>query len=633
MLVGFLTGLVLLAPRVLLFFPFYPLIFAPYRVAFVAFFGLHFAGRFTLMDPARRKQAITVFAVTAPILYFGVPIQYTAIVLLRPRWMFRAIDSWITYPPVISPGHWRAPIDSPIVRVMFSLCLIDWPQALLCILPLTFIVKEDEPPTFQRLFRALQNSPYPREREMALLGLHADDGAPIMFHWTKFKRHVLMLGTTGGGKTSAMMLLLHQLMIILPKAYFGFVDGKAYSLEVIAEMFASGKEVKWFTIENGKSTYKFNPLNQTWYKRIPRAFQADFWTAGLNADSGNDYGHFFYTIGAMVNLLRPLRRNPQEIEELRRNIEQEKNNKRLRKELMGAGALMQGIMEILSAVEPLKGDSTIQLSDDIDKGRCIFFAFPAHMVPVTARMLGGITIQAHIRAVADLEPGTFKGFLIIDELPRFAGRNVEMFLQLARSHGLSVIMGLPSATDAKGQVSDVGTAAMNLADFQWVFTAWDQREQKRVKDMSGETIEWVTTYKPSFELIPRWTVGRRNGQPVRRRTSPERRHIGFEPTLTESVESRLNLNEINQISAEPQVSIIQPKDADYQGATNTIRHFYHIDEATFLKRERMPWPAGNADTITPNDVNEDLFPPEPPKPDKPDDDPPFTPHRTKKPRK
>ena len=160
---------------------------------------------------------------------------------------------------------------------------------------------------------------------------------------------------------------------------------------------------------------------------------------------------------------------------------------------------------------------------------------------------------------------------------------------------------MQSEETAKGQVSDLGKTIENNCGIEFIFMAKTPDEIKHVQAIGGETVHLLTSYEVTTKRSPdtatvSWTdnSGMRRERKIRTATHSAQASVRVQEFLAE----RYTTNEINRISIDPDVrSFSAHTTRTTSSVRNTIRMLYHVDLATYEKRQHMPWPKGNEDTI------------------------------------
>ena len=160
----------------------------------------------------------------------------------------------------------------------------------------------------------LRGSPYESERLSAYLGSYASDNSPTLFGKPHAINHGSLLGGAGTGKTTALMLLTAQLPDVVRPCSIVIIDGKADTFELLAQLLAVCRDTKWVTLApHPRSTYRFNPFDQSWYRAMPECLRADYWSAAFNLNYGIDWSQAYFAAGNSAMLDEGLKDDPKDI--------------------------------------------------------------------------------------------------------------------------------------------------------------------------------------------------------------------------------------------------------------------------------------------------------------------------------
>jgi hypothetical protein len=461
-------------------------------------------------------------------------------------------------------------------------------------------------PHFRFVKAALARSPYEHERRSAYIGRYLSDLSPTLLGPRIFINHGSLWGGAGTGKTSALLQLISELVDVTRPCSFLLLDGKADTFELIAQLKAVMKDVRWVTLAPNLSSYRLNPFDQSWYKAMPECLRADFWSAAFNLNYGIDWSKAYFAAGNSAMLDEGLKANPKDFTEYEAGIlaARSKGSKDggLANELKGAGSHVEAIVRRLKHVECLHGESTIDLADLFKKPMGIYFALPMAFGADVNRYVGTIVLQGLFAAAATVpRRDRIQVFVIIDESSRFCGRSSGMMLQQARSLNISMFWSFQSLLDLKTQSTDIGAALEANAAFQWVFSATTAEEQERLVDMSGETVETVMTVTDDTTL--EFTTRPTKPHPFGMHPYPGTVLVNkVAPTTktswAEKVVNRLNVNELNIVSSHPTLSLLRLRDQATLGAINIIEQQRHLTEREYKKFVDFEWPEGNSETTT-----------------------------------
>lgn len=471
---------------------------------------------------------------------------------------------------------------------------------------------------------ALRSSPHERDRKTAYLGSYVSDNSPVLLRKHNVINHGSLWGGAGTGKTSGLLQLIAQLHEIVWPCSIVIIDGKADTFELLAQIQAIYPVTKYLTLAPHCSSYRFNPFDQSWYRAMPESLRADYWSAAFNLNYGIDWSKAYFAAGNSAMLDEGLKANPQDFNAYEagvlaaRGMASSKGG--LASELKNAGSHVEAILRRLKHIECLQGQSTIELTDLFLKPMGLYVAAPMSSGADVNRYAATILLQGLFAAAASLpQSKRIQVFAIIDESSRFCGRSSGMMLQQSRSLQISMFWSFQSLLDLKTQSTDLGAALEANAWLQWVFSATTAEEQKRLIDMSGETVEtkMTVTEDNTFETALVKTVPKAGGlYPYPGEVSVLKVRPTVKTSYGEEVVHRLNVNELNLVSSHPTYSLLRLRDPETLGAINIIEQRRHLTEAKYLRFVDSDWPEGNADTTT-NTYQRQEAPPALPAPETP----------------
>ena len=134
------------------------------------------------------------------------------------------------------------------------------------------------------------------KQDHVLVGRRVETGEPRWVHRETIHHHVHVSGSTGSGKTSRLLTpLVNQLTdgessVIV----FDLKGDPALFEEARLSAERANLSFRWFTTEPNRSTFAFNPLNQSHLRSFPGLSLATIYTSALGLEYGPGYGksHF-----------------------------------------------------------------------------------------------------------------------------------------------------------------------------------------------------------------------------------------------------------------------------------------------------------------------------------------------------
>jgi hypothetical protein len=454
------------------------------------------------------------------------------------------------------------------------------------------------------IIRRLRNSSVPWERTAIYAGRVLHDGSPFLIPLKSIREHGAFVGPNGSGKTTAMRKVMRQTgEMDFPHSRL-VPDGKADTAELRAEAHRNFERKRWLTIRTGKSTYVFNPFDQTWYRALGEQERVDYWMGALNLSYGTEYGKSHFTDANAAMLMEALAQNPTSLQEFGEAVQvalrAPGKGGGLPQETKSAGVHVINILRRLSRLKSLSGPSTIQLSE--------FYTTPISLYIDASMTLGSEINRYHAHLVTYALPAAAASvpvekripiLVYKDEAARFLGRNTALLLMQLRSMGASMLLGYQSALDAKAQLSEIASAIESNAGMEWTFGATTPQEIKRLMDLSGHVVE---TERSASSFVPR--NREKNTFAMIRRWAGRGEYLIHKEVIL----PRLNVNEIAAMTSHPLHSILRVREGNHLGLPVMVEHFRHQLPSEFQKDMALPWPEPNADTV----INTDEPPPSAP---------------------
>ncbi len=326
--------------------------------------------------------------------------------------------------------------------------------------------------------------------------------APLFLHEKILAEHCYIVGPSGAGKSSlGITPLLIQLMRgsktatetpsdPYPVVVLDLKGDSALFHTVKIEAEKRGQTFQFFTTEKTSPTYRFNPFRG--FDRGSRSVAqlCQLILDALNLNHGKGYGRSYYTERSRNVLSRTLKRKRtiQSFDEL---------HAELRETVARADIRTKGdAFELLSVIEMLTEyrqlvtdpDETIDNTDSIifmptvlSKRQVAYFWLPAALESISVGEIAKLVLF-NLRVAAQdwkranpREPRNV--ILVIDELQRVAGENLQGILQDARSFGIHAILANQSLTDLKSQTGfDLGPTIMTNTRVKFFFSSPSERE-------------------------------------------------------------------------------------------------------------------------------------------------------------
>lgn len=477
----------------------------------------------------------------------------------------------------------------------------------------TNVIDSRGPRVYRDWFRralALRQSNDPVERESLLLGWLAPDSTPLLYPRSGLLAHTAVEASTEGGKTSRVLVPLTEQFMSFPNGSAVIVDGKADSndflstAQAIAENAAAeGRsiKVKFFTPIEGNATYVLNPFSQECWQRMNFAQRADYLCAMLGLQYGRDYGPGYYSDANARACAHVIAKYPnfKSIRELNRFVRHEtvtNNKEEIPPETRHAAAHLESALYRLEHLEALNATADthpaaaianqINFLDLFLTPQIHVLHLPATMGPEISAMIGRMYIYGVLAAAALLGPSRpLKVLAIIDELALFFARQLEFALMQARSLSVALVGCYQSRKSLISTSSDLASVLDTNTRLRFWLALSDIDVIERLSKLSGTTVETLRSTSEEYSFFQRW------------------RMTGYSKSETEVIVPRLSVNDILEISDNPDLAVAQITRgagfAQYGGYTQAIRTAHHITEEEYQRRRTAPWPAATAETIVP----------------------------------
>ncbi len=327
--------------------------------------------------------------------------------------------------------------------------------------------------------------------------------ATLLLHEDILSEHCYIVGPSGAGKTSlGIMSLLMQLMRggqttspSLPEPYplvvLDLKGDAALFHTVKKEAEARGQKFKFFTTEKDAPTYRFNPFRGFDRKSRTVAQLCQLVMDALSLNHGKGYGRSYYTERSRSILSKTLKRDTpinsfddlhNELKEALRGTSDSKA-KADAFELLSVIEMLTEYRQLFTSVEEhlSNTESIIFMADVIRERQVAYFWLPAAIESISVGEIAKLVLFNLRVAAQDWKKNhptdRRRIVLVIDELQRVAGENLQGILQDARSFGISAILANQSLTDLKTATGfDLAPAIMTNTRVKFFFTSPSERE-------------------------------------------------------------------------------------------------------------------------------------------------------------
>jgi hypothetical protein len=326
--------------------------------------------------------------------------------------------------------------------------------------------------------------------------------APLLLHERILSEHCYIVGPSGAGKSSlGIMPLLIQLMRgaktrdetlsdPYPVVVLDLKGDPALFQTVKLEAERRGQPFQFFTTDKHAPTYRFNPFRG--FDRGSRSVAqlCQLILDALNLNHGKGYGRSYYTERSRNVLSRTLKQNKniQSFDELHAALRDTVSKADIRTK--GDAFELLSVIEMLTEYRQLitNPEETISSTDGIifmpsvlQDRQVVYFWLPAALESISVGEIAKLVLF-NLRVAAQdwkrANPGKAREvILVIDELQRVAGENLQGILQDARSFGIHAILANQSLADLKSQTGfDLAPTLMTNTRVKFFFTSPSERE-------------------------------------------------------------------------------------------------------------------------------------------------------------
>lgn len=460
--------------------------------------------------------------------------------------------------------------------------------------------KERGTNTFDAIVSQIRNSSDPIEQKSIYQGKVAADGSPVLIPRNVYCEHAHALGDSGGGKTGLFLCPVTEQLVDFGDCSVIVLDLKADSLELLASLQASVERVRaklgtpmplqFFSNQNHRHTFAFNPMAQPFWNRFDLLTRTDILCAATGLNYGTDYGEGYYSSANAAIVFHAVKTFPHltsfaELADAIGTVVATAKRQDLHPEIRKAGIHVHEVMKRLAACEALNVTSTsphppevqenaIDLTRFFQEPQFLYCHLPSTLSPSGAPEIARLFTYLLLAASTQTERKC-QVFLVIDEFQRMVADNLQYMLQLARSMGVGIVLANQSMQDLKqGGTNLIPAIEANCRLRQW-FSVSSVDDQQRLIQISGETIDHSVSRTHTINAAGRASTS---------------------ISATEQVVNRLTVNDILLTNDHPHRSILRVGRgsgyAQFGGMPVIIESEFHISEAEYQRRKTMPWPQG-----------------------------------------
>jgi hypothetical protein len=351
-----------------------------------------------------------------------------------------------------------------------------------------------------------------------------------------------------------------------------------------------GQKFLYFTLEQGKSTFLFNPFQGFDSAHRSLIQLCNLFLDALSLNHGDAYGRSYYSRQARMLLFDALEdeKQPRTFPDLFKVIKELSGRDKYRDayELLSTIHALQQYPQLITSEEQTVNEqdkNVIHMPRVIDEAQVIYFWLPAAIESISVREVGKLALFCLLSAAIDRQregKSPRQTYLFIDEFQRIAGENLKIILEQARSFGISAILANQTLSDLKMADWDLRPTIRTNTRLQLYFSVTDPVEVQMLSEMSGE------------ELIrsKSWTTSTgQMGWAWNRQIQQSHSH-GWK----EEFKNRLTVNDIARISDHPleMIAFISRGDGytQFGGLPFPVRSDWPISAQEYAERKSAPWP-------------------------------------------
>lgn len=347
-----------------------------------------------------------------------------------------------------------------------------------------------------------------------VLGVSVWSAQPVMLSDQAINQVVLVLGTTGGGKTVTL------------RRFFDRAIYQSYPL-IIVDGKPSEENVTWvksLADKHGTSFYGFNCGDNHHYDPLTNGGQTelkdkiiclkDEWENEYYRSIAEDY--LQTTFDVLLNIGQPFDLTDvvdclsfDELIVRVRNAGDRTLMDRVKKleqydskDITGLQAHLNILLHSELGSYLKRGEHTFNLTQAIEENAMVYFALPALRFPSFSKVLGKLVVN-DIKAVIDRYQGEKRIFTVFDEFSVFAGEQVLNLVNMGRGKGVHAIFGTQGLADLEKVDTTFKDQMLNCANTLICHRVNDQNSAESVAN-------WVGT-KDVFTLTAQLNVAQSEG--------------------------------------------------------------------------------------------------------------------------
>ena len=340
------------------------------------------------------------------------------------------------------------------------------------------------------------------ETRGVLLGISESTGKEIVIPDFVLNQGVMILGTTGGGKS-----------ITLRRFYEHAINGK--ETLIIVDGKPTETTVKWIKERADQKAcvfYGFNCADHWHYDALAEGSFTelkdkimslkDSWESDYYRSVAEDYlqttcavlkfSEIPFDLETIVSLLeysdlvlfvRQLKGEAEELKTLQERVKRLSHYKR--EDIKGLSAHLNLLVNSeLGSFLKRKEQHTFSLKEVVQQKGIAYFALPSLRYPYFAKMLGKLIIN-DIKSTIDRREGESRIFTIFDEFSVFAGEQVLNLITMGRAKGVHAVLGTQGISDLKKVHSTFANQILNCVNTLICHRLNDEESAETVSQWGG----------------------------------------------------------------------------------------------------------------------------------------------------
>jgi hypothetical protein len=330
-----------------------------------------------------------------------------------------------------------------------------------------------------------------------ILGVSTYTGSPVIIPDRFINQIVMVLGTTGAGKTVTLRRFYRR---AIAKGYpLIVVDGKPTDDNVAWLQDLSEKQGRVFYGFNCANYSHYDPLANGGYTELKDKLISlkDQWENDYYRSIAEDYLQTTFEVLLLCKKPFDLKRvvkclDLENLQALARETGVEEMTNRVeslakyeREDITGLQAHLNLLINSELGHYFTQNENTFTLPQVINENAVVYFALPALRFPSFSKVLGKLVIN-DLKAAIDLSnPDNRRVFMIFDEFSVFAGEQVLNLVNMGRGKGVHAIFGTQGLADLDRVDKGFKSQVMNCANTIICHRLNDQESAESISNWVG----------------------------------------------------------------------------------------------------------------------------------------------------